>query len=87
MTFQILAQKPTAQQIEISAAMDDLIENGDDPAAALALGDLWLTLSPADRAAVVGFLKELTEVDPEPESASQRMFMVLQNTLIDMFRG
>jgi len=78
--------KATAKQIEIAAALDDLHAHGDDTAAALALGDLWLTLPPPDRALVIDPLKELAGA-ANPEPVSQRMLLAFQQTLTAIFGG
>ncbi len=51
--------KQATQQKQIITALDDLILHGDNDAAALALGDLWLTFPTERRAHVVSLVKSL----------------------------
>ena len=74
----------TRKQKQIIAAFDDLHAHGDDTAAALALGDLWLTLPPVDRAAVVTVIKELAGAD-EAEPLPQKMLLAFQSALTGIF--
>ncbi|MCG3208367.1 MAG: hypothetical protein FOGNACKC_01971 [Anaerolineae bacterium] len=71
MTAQILTQNAAARNryqtgqtspqttTEILAAFDDLYQHHDFDAAALALGDAWLTLSPINRQRIVDLVKEI----------------------------
>ncbi|MCG3210579.1 MAG: hypothetical protein FOGNACKC_04210 [Anaerolineae bacterium] len=46
---------------DILTTLDDLYQHQDFDAAALALGDAWLTLAPADQHQMVALIRELVD--------------------------